>query len=87
VAVNEHQGLYRNAADALINEALMRDGREPRRSRDAVMKWEKHPLGPLELADFIGLDVCVDIMHVTAGRVGGGFFFERSFVFFGLAGD
>ena len=23
-----------------------------------------HPMGPLQLADFIGLDVCLDILHV-----------------------
>jgi 3-hydroxybutyryl-CoA dehydrogenase len=29
-----------------------------------------HPMGPLELADFIGLDVCVDIMHVLQEGLG-----------------
>ena len=29
-----------------------------------------HPMGPLELADFIGLDVCVDIMHVLHEGLG-----------------
>ena len=34
-------------------------------SVDAVMKMGmNHPMGPLELADFIGLDVCVDILDV-----------------------
>ena len=32
---------------------------------DAVMKMGmSHPMGPLELADLIGLDVCVDILDV-----------------------
>jgi 3-hydroxybutyryl-CoA dehydrogenase len=29
-----------------------------------------HPMGPLELADFIGLDVCVDVMHVLHEGLG-----------------
>jgi 3-hydroxybutyryl-CoA dehydrogenase len=30
-----------------------------------------HPMGPLELADFIGLDVCLGIMHVLDDGIGG----------------
>ena len=38
---------------------------------DAVMKTGmNHPMGPLELADFIGLDVCVDILDVLFNGFG-----------------
>ena len=41
------------------------------RSIDAAMKLgAHHPMGPLELADFIGLDVCVDILNVLMEGLG-----------------
>ena len=51
----------------MINEAAfcVMEGVATSESVDAVMKLGmNHPMGPLELADFIGLDVCVDILDV-----------------------
>ena len=50
---------------ALLGEAMrLLEGRvASREDIDATMKHGmNHPMGPLELADFIGLDVCMDIM-------------------------
>jgi 3-hydroxybutyryl-CoA dehydrogenase len=50
----------------MINEAIfaLQDGVAPARSIDEVMKHGMaHPMGPLALADLIGLDVCLDILE------------------------
>ncbi|HYQ96168.1 MAG TPA: 3-hydroxybutyryl-CoA dehydrogenase [Candidatus Eisenbacteria bacterium] len=51
----------------MINEAIfaLHEGVATREAIDTVMKLGmNHPLGPLALADLIGLDVCLDIMEV-----------------------
>jgi 3-hydroxybutyryl-CoA dehydrogenase len=51
----------------MINEAIyaVMEGVADPQAVDAVMKLGmNHPMGPLELADMIGLDVCLDIMKV-----------------------
>ena len=51
---------------AFINESIMtlEDGVADASSIDTVAKLGfNHPMGPIELADFIGLDVCKDIME------------------------
>jgi 3-hydroxybutyryl-CoA dehydrogenase len=51
----------------MINEAVfcVMEGVAEPQAVDEVMKLGmNHPMGPLELADFIGLDVCLDIMRV-----------------------
>ncbi|WP_261306149.1 3-hydroxybutyryl-CoA dehydrogenase [Paenibacillus andongensis] len=51
----------------MINEAIFTiyEGVASVESVDTVMKLGmKHPMGPLELADFIGLDTCLSIMEV-----------------------
>jgi 3-hydroxybutyryl-CoA dehydrogenase len=68
VAVNDAPGFVSNRVlMPMINEAafcVMEQVAEPP-AVDAVMKLGmNHPMGPLELADFIGLDVCVDILDV-----------------------
>lgn len=58
---------------ALIGEALrlLDAGVADKESIDTVMKYGmNHPMGPIELADFIGLDVCRDIMLVIYGGTG-----------------
>jgi 3-hydroxybutyryl-CoA dehydrogenase len=74
VAVNDAPGFVSNRVlMPLINEAAycVLEGVATAESVDAVMKLGmNHPMGPLELADFIGLDVCVDIMHVLQEGLG-----------------
>jgi len=51
----------------MINEAIfcVYEGVADAKSVDEVMKLGMaHPMGPLRLADFIGLDVCLDILNV-----------------------
>jgi 3-hydroxybutyryl-CoA dehydrogenase len=74
VAVNDAPGFVSNRVlMPLINEAVycVLEGVATPEAVDAVMKLGmNHPMGPLELADFIGLDVCVDIMHVLHEGLG-----------------
>src|SRR5271165_1383387 len=74
VAVNDAPGFVSNRVlMPLINEAAyaVMEGVATPEAVDAVMKLGmNHPMGPLELADFIGLDVCVDIMHVLVEGLG-----------------
>ena len=68
VAVNDAPGFVSNRVlMPLINEAAfaVMEGVATPEAVDAIMKLGmNHPMGPLELADFIGLDVCADIMGV-----------------------
>src|SRR3981189_2167351 len=74
VAVNDAPGFVSNRVlMPLINEAAycVMEGVATPEAVDAVMKTGmNHPMGPLELADFIGLDVCVDIMNVLQEGLG-----------------
>jgi 3-hydroxybutyryl-CoA dehydrogenase len=74
VAVNDAPGFVSNRVlMPLINEAAycVMEGVAAPEAVDQVMKLGmNHPMGPLELADFIGLDVCIDIMHVLHEGLG-----------------
>jgi 3-hydroxybutyryl-CoA dehydrogenase len=74
VAVNDAPGFVSNRVlMPLINEAAycVMEGVATPEAVDAVMKLGmNHPMGPLELADFIGLDVCVDILNVLQQGLG-----------------
>jgi 3-hydroxybutyryl-CoA dehydrogenase len=57
----------------MINEAIftLYEGVATRESIDGIMKLGmNHPMGPLTLADFIGLDVCLAIMNVLHTELG-----------------
>jgi 3-hydroxybutyryl-CoA dehydrogenase len=57
----------------MINEAFyaLMEGVGTREAIDSVMKLGmNHPMGPLTLADFIGLDVCLAILEVLHGGLG-----------------
>lgn len=68
VPANDFPGFVSNRVlMPMINEAIfcVHEGVAEPRHVDEVMKLGMaHPMGPLRLADFIGLDVCLDILHV-----------------------
>ncbi len=68
VEVNDYPGFVANKIlMPMINEAIytLHEGVAGVSEIDTVMKLGMaHPMGPLQLADFIGLDVCLSILHV-----------------------
>jgi 3-hydroxybutyryl-CoA dehydrogenase len=74
VEVNDYPGFVANRIlIPMINEAAycLMEGVATRESIDEVMKLGMaHPMGPLTLADLIGLDVCLSIMEVLHKELG-----------------
>jgi len=68
VEVNDYPGFVANRIlMPMINEAIitLHEGVAGVKEIDTVMKLGMaHPMGPLQLADFIGLDVCLAILNV-----------------------
>jgi len=76
VEVNDYPGFVANRIlMPMINEAIitLHEGVAGVEEIDTVMKLGMaHPMGPLQLADFIGLDVCLSIMNVLYNGFGNG---------------
>jgi 3-hydroxybutyryl-CoA dehydrogenase len=74
VEVNDAPGFVSNRVlMPLLNEAMyaVMEGVATPQAVDEVFKLGMaHPMGPLTLADFIGLDVCLDIMRVLQSGLG-----------------
>ena len=74
VEVNDYPGFVSNRVlMPMINEAIycVMEGVGTAEAVDSVMKLGmNHPMGPLTLADLIGLDVCLDIMEVLHNGLG-----------------
>jgi len=74
VEVNDAPGFVSNRVlMPLLNEAMyaVMEGVATPEAVDEVFKLGmNHPMGPLTLADFIGLDVCLDIMRVLHSGLG-----------------
>jgi len=74
VEVRDYPGFISNRVLLpMINEAVfaLMEGVASREAIDTVMKLGmNHPMGPLTLADFIGLDVCLDILRVMHEGLG-----------------
>ncbi len=74
VEVNDFPGFVSNRVlMPMINEAItcvMEGVAEPQAIDDVMCLGMAHPMGPLTLADFIGLDVCLAIMEVLHRELG-----------------
>jgi len=74
IEVNDYPGFVSNRVlMPMLNEAMyaVMEGVATAEAVDEVFKLGMaHPMGPLTLADFIGLDVCLDIMRVLEAGLG-----------------
>jgi 3-hydroxybutyryl-CoA dehydrogenase len=74
VVVNDSPGFVSNRVLLpMINEAIyvLHEGVSDKDAIDTVMKLGmNHPMGPLALADLIGLDICLDILNVLHRDIG-----------------
>jgi 3-hydroxybutyryl-CoA dehydrogenase len=74
VSVHDYPGFISNRIlMPMLNEAIycLMESVADREAIDTVMKLGMaHPMGPLQLADFIGLDVCLNIMEVLHHGLG-----------------
>ena len=74
VVVNDYPGFVSNRIlMPMINDAVhcLQEGVASRESIDNVMRLgANHPMGPLELADFIGLDTCLAILEILHAELG-----------------
>jgi 3-hydroxybutyryl-CoA dehydrogenase len=74
VEANDYPGFVSNRVlMPMINEAVfcLMEGVATKEAIDTVMKLGmNHPMGPLALADLIGLDVCLDILEVLHAGLG-----------------
>ncbi len=74
IACNDYPGFVSNRVlMPMINEAIetLREGVATREAIDGIMKLGmNHPMGPLTLADFIGLDTCLAILRVLQDGFG-----------------
>jgi 3-hydroxybutyryl-CoA dehydrogenase len=74
VECNDYPGFVSNRVlMPMINEAIfaLHEGVATKEAIDEIMKLGmNHPMGPLTLADFIGLDVCLAILNVLQDGLG-----------------
>ncbi|MBS1271308.1 MAG: putative 3-hydroxybutyryl-CoA dehydrogenase [Candidatus Marinimicrobia bacterium] len=74
VSVQDYPGFISNRVlMPMINEAIytLMEGVAEKEAVDEIMKLGMgHPMGPIQLADFIGLDVCLSIMEVLYEGLG-----------------
>jgi 3-hydroxybutyryl-CoA dehydrogenase len=77
VVVGDSPGFVSNRVlMPLINEAVycLQEGVASKEGIDTVMRLgAHHPMGPLELADFIGLDTCLEILEILERELGAKF--------------
>jgi len=74
VVVNDFPGFVSNRVlMPMINDAIycLQEGVASREGIDTIIKLgSNHPMGPLELADFIGLDICLAVLEVLHAELG-----------------
>lgn len=74
VVVNDSPGFVSNRVlMPMINDAIycLNESVATRENIDSIMKLgANHPMGPLELADLVGLDICLDILEALHADLG-----------------